>query len=40
MKISGVYLHDVEKGAKGITGERVRQYKAAVNKLAKQKWAK
>ena len=40
MKISGVYLHDVEKGTKGITGERIAQYKAAVKKLAKAKGAK
>jgi len=40
MKISGVYLFDVENGAKGITAERVAQYKAAVKKLAKQKGAK
>jgi len=37
MKISGVYLFDVENGAKGITGERIAQYRAAVKKLAKQK---
>jgi len=36
MKISGVYLFDVENGAKGITFERVKQYKAAVTKLAKK----
>jgi len=37
MKVSGVYLFDVENGAKGITCERVKQYKAAVKKLAKAK---
>jgi len=36
MKVSGVYLFDVENGAKGITTERVKQYKAAVKKLAKK----
>jgi len=36
MKVSGVYLFDVENGAKGITAERVAQYKAAVKKLAKK----
>ena len=40
IKISGVYLFDVENGAKGITQERVKQFKAAVKNLAKQKGAK
>jgi hypothetical protein len=36
MNVSGVYLFDVENGAKGITSSRVVQYKAAVKRLAKK----